>query len=169
MLPEHIELRNTARGHGDKGLAFYSYEDTQGLGVLVDARRQTHRAPFVETWRYRWLPGVEAPHYAGLRTLANCLTETEVAAERAKWPQMKAPPRERTLANGQCWLHRDRPASHFGSVQTSWVTSDLQSAMLCGSCAVDAAADPLVIVRASEARRAWVASMLPIRERLLKP
>lgn len=166
-LPEQPTMNNTAHGHGDKGMAFYTYEDAQGLGVLLDVRRSHGRAPFIETWRYRWLPEATFGYYSELRQAVEALTEEQEAAERAKWPQMPLPPHPRTgPGNSRCWLHTDRPATHMGRVRTSWHLHDGTRAMLCGECATAAAADPAVIVRASDARKAYVASLPPIGERL---
>lgn len=158
-LPEDISMKNTAHGHGAKGMAFYSYEDTAGLGVLVDARRAHGRAPFIETWRWRWLPGQHFGGYQELRAAAAELSDEQVAAERAKWPQLLKPPRERIGGSATgCWLHQDRPATHNGTVQDSWLESDCTMALLCAECAAAAASDPQVIVRASVQRAADVAA-----------
>jgi hypothetical protein len=158
-LPENLTMMNTAHGHGDKGMAFYTYEDADGLGVLLDARRKDGRSPFVETWRFRWLPYVEARTYNELRDAVGALcNEEQVADQKAKWPQMPKPPAPSLGGVGRCWLHTDRPRTHSGWVQTSWHQFDGLTAMLCDECAAAAATDPTGIVRASEARRADVAA-----------
>jgi hypothetical protein len=156
LLPEKLAMVNTAHGSGAKGLAFYSYEAED---VTMDARRKDGRSPFVETWRYRWLPGGEFTSYEGLRGAVAMLTAEQIAAERAKWPQMPEPPRPSDpRGTGKCWLHTDRPRTHSGWVQTGWHKFDGLTAMLCDECAAAAATDPSVVVRASEARRAYVAA-----------
>lgn len=153
-LPEVVNMRNTAHGSGANGMAFYSYEAGD---VLMDARRKDGRSPFVETWRYRWLPDGEFHTYADLRDAVNVLSDVQIAAERAKWPQRPKPPTpSQAPYGGKCWLHTDRPRTHSGWVQTCWHKFDGLTAMLCTECAEQAATDPGVIVRASEQRRADV-------------
>lgn len=158
LLPENLKMKNTAHGHGAKGMAFYSYEDAEGLGVMVDARRKTGRDPFVETFRFRWLPGGEFASYRDLREGVAALTEEQVAAEKAKWPQLSRETVEREASlGGKCWSHTDRPATHSGCIQRSWHEFDVSIAMLCEECAAASATDPGVIERASAKRIADVA------------
>jgi hypothetical protein len=157
-IPAKIKMKCTAHGHGAKGLAFFTYEDAQGLDITVDARRASHRERFIETWRFRWLPGGEFRTYEDLRAAVAPLTPEQVQAERAKWPQMIEPPDE-SSGNNRCWLHTDRPGTHHGWVQASWHKYDCITAILCSECAAAAAADPGVIVQASEQRRAHVAAL----------
>lgn len=159
-IPEQLQLTVTAHGHGDKGMAFYSYEDADGLGVLLDARRESRNAPFVETWRFRWLPDREFPNFVELRAAANALTKEAVFAEKAKWPQLVDPPRLRNSRGSasSCWSHKDRPATHLAWAQACWYRYDGVTALLCDECASAAATDPAVITRASEQRRSDVAA-----------
>ena len=159
-IPAHMRMNNTAHGHGDKGMAFYTYEDADGLGVLLDARRKDGRSPFVETWRFRWLANMEFTSYASLREAVKQVREAELEAERAKWPQMPEPPRQ-AIPGGYssgCWLHRDVPRTHTAYVQVCWHKFDTITALLCAECAEQAKTDPGVVLRASAARRAHVAA-----------
>jgi len=161
-LPTNPSMRNTKHGHGASGMAFYSYEN-EASGVLCDVRRQTAREVFKETWRYRWLPDREFGTYVALWQAVEALTDDAIAAERAKWPQMPEPPKPSLGGIGCCWLHPDRPRTHYGWVQLCWHKYDGMSAMLCAGCAEDAAADPDIIVRASEKRKADVAARQALR------
>lgn len=165
QLPEHLSMKNTKHGHGPQGLAFYRYEDAGGLGILLDVRRQSAGERFVETWRFRWLPEGEFRTYEALRAAVAELTDEALAAERAKWPQMPEPPAP-SSGNSDCWLHPDRKATHRAWVQTCWHRFDGLTALLCAQCGAAAATDPTVVVRASDARKAYVASLPPLLERL---
>lgn len=166
-LPEAIEMRMKSHGTGAFG-GVYTYESVNVPDVLMEARQQGRGTAFQEVWRYRWLPDVAVPSYPALRTLANCLHDAEIAAEKAKWPQMPEPPKPRMGGSSSgCWLHTDVPATHTGWVQLSWHRYDGTTAMLCAACAAEAATDPTVILRASEARRVYCASLPPIGERLV--
>lgn len=161
-LPANPNMKNTAHGHGAKGMAFYSYEDAHGLDVMLDARRKTGREAFKETWRYRWLPGGEFATYEALRAAVAPLTAEQIAAEKAKWPQMIEPPEPSVESqSAKCWLHTDARRTHHGWVQASWHEYDCITALICEACATAAATDPAVIVRASEARRAYCAQRTP--------
>jgi len=89
-IPEKIGVKNTAHGHGAKGLAWYGYEDTSGLGIRMEARRKDGRSPFVETWFLDALPGREFASFGDLREAALPLTPEEVeAATSAMYPLIK--------------------------------------------------------------------------------
>lgn len=89
-IPEKIQIRNTQHGSGAKGMAVYGYEDTDGLGVRMEARRKDGRSPFIETWFLDALPGQEFKTFAELRAKALPLTDEQIAAEtRDKYPLIK--------------------------------------------------------------------------------
>ena len=89
-LPESIQMKNTVHGHGGKGMAFYGYEDTAGLGVRMEARRKDGRSPFIETWTHDALPGREFQSYRALRDVVLPLTPEQIAAETAdKYPLVR--------------------------------------------------------------------------------
>lgn len=89
-IPERIELRETAHGHGDKGMAFYAYADTANLGVRMEARRQNARSPFVETWYLDALPHREFKSFEALREAALPLTDEEIEARTTKlYPRIR--------------------------------------------------------------------------------
>lgn len=154
-LPAKLTMTLEVHGHGAKGMAFYASE-ARGYDVLLDSRRKDGRSPFVDTWRYRWLPEQTFPNFAALREAVNALAPEAIAAERARWPQLVRDASERLEggSNTHCWLHKDRPATHNAWVQTSWHKYDGLSALICADCAEAAKTDPGVIVRASEQRRA---------------
>lgn len=90
-IPEGISLKNTLHGHGAKGMAFYGYEDTAGLGVRMEARRESGRHPFVERWFLDALPGREFASFKELREAALPLTNEQILAETAdKYPLIKS-------------------------------------------------------------------------------
>ena len=88
-LPKSISLRETMHGHGAKGMAFYGYEDTAGLGVQMEARRKDSRSPFVETWFHDALFEREFPTYGALHAAFRQLTPEQVQAELAKYPRWR--------------------------------------------------------------------------------
>jgi hypothetical protein len=153
-LPATISMKNTAHGHGNKGMAFYTYEDVEGLGVICDARRRDARSPFVESWRFRWLPDMVFPDMARLIEAIRVLPDEAVEAEKAKWPVLARDTLERDTPQNKCWLHPDRPSTHTAYALTCWIESAGQFAPLCAECAVAADTDPGVVVRAGERRRA---------------
>lgn len=154
-------MKNTAHGHGDKGMAFYEYQDAEGVGIVMDARRESGRHPFVETWRFRWVPNIVFHSLDMLLAALRDLPDATVDAEKAKWPVMREAVRERSIGTGNCWLHTDKPGTHSGWLQGSWIESDCEIAMLCEDCAQQAQTDPMVIRRASEKRIADVAARHP--------
>lgn len=89
-IPDNISLRNTLHGSGARGMAFYGYADTSGLGVRMEARRKDGRSAFVETWFLDALPGREFKTFAELRAAALPLTDADVAAATVDaYPQIK--------------------------------------------------------------------------------
>lgn len=89
-IPETINIKNTAHGHGAKGLAWYGYEDTAGLGVRMEARRKDGHSPFIETWFLDALPGREFASFGALREAALPLTPEEIeATTSAMYPLIK--------------------------------------------------------------------------------
>lgn len=167
-LPSKLSMKELAHGHGERGMAFYTYEDTEGFGVVMEARREAGARLFIETYRFAWLPHQVYGSYSALCAALEALTDEQVAAEKALWPQMREPIREDRGQVGGCWIHPDQPATHFGSALTCWIAARAAHAMLCEACAAEAG--PAVIMRASEARRAQVAarraSLLPLAEGL---
>lgn len=159
-LPDKITIKNTAHGSGDKGLAFYTYEDGEGLGIVMDARRTDDRSPFVESWRFRWLPNLVFVSFAHLVEVLRALPDEAVEAEKAKWPVLEYVVERgpESLGSGRCWLHTDRPATHRAYALTCWIRSAGTTALLCEECATDAAKDASVVIRASEKRVADVAA-----------
>lgn len=159
-LPEKVTIKTTAHGHGDKGLAFYTYEDGEGLGIICDARRSDSRSPFVESWRFRWLPDQVFHSFAEVVEALRVLPDAAVQAEKAKWPVLEhlVERGPESLGSGRCWLHTDRPATRRAYALTCWITSAGTTALLCEECAADAIKDVAVVIRASEKRIADVAA-----------
>ena len=79
-IPERISIRETMHGHGAKGMAIYGYEDTGGLGIRMEARRENSRCAFVETWFLDALPDRSFSSFAELRTVALPMTDEQVHA-----------------------------------------------------------------------------------------
>lgn len=154
LLPENPRMVQEAHGSGAKGMAFYSYE-AQDLDVIQDVRRKDGRSPFVDAWRYRWLPERTFPTYAALREAVNALAPEAIEAERAKWPKLVKDATERMEGGTttHCWLHKTAPATHMAWVQTSWHQYDGISAIICADCAEVAKIDAHVVIRASNQRR----------------
>lgn len=159
-LPPGLKLRNTAHGSGDRGMAFYNHEDTQGLGVVMQARRESHRAPFVETWRFRWLPDQVFSTFAELARALEPLTAEQIAAEKARWPRLT---KVTDLAGkdwpNKCMRHRDRPGVIQASVETCWIPGLGLIASLCDECRPAATGDGQGVVDILEERRRQVMAM----------
>ncbi len=151
-LPEQVTMKITMFGDGLKGMAFQRAEDVSGFGVICEARRQDGRSPFKEAWRYRWLPSRDCDTYADLRQAVNVLDDAEIQREREAWPKATG---HRSDTRNRCWLD-GRTGAAFVTVQTSWC--EHEGAPLCAECAELAKADPGVVVRAAQARRAAVAA-----------
>lgn len=89
-IPTHLTMRETAHGVGARGLAFYEYEDTTGLGVQMQARRESSRASFVETWYHVALPERSFGTLADLAAAVDALTDEQIAAEAANYPRFRS-------------------------------------------------------------------------------
>lgn len=89
-IPSHLTMRETAHGVGARGLAFYEYEDTAGLGVHIQARRESNRAAFVETWYHVALPERSFATLDELAAAVDALTDEQIAAEAAKYPRYRS-------------------------------------------------------------------------------
>lgn len=152
-LPADLKIKNTAHGHGAKGMAFYTDEDTAGLGVVRDMRRESGRHPFVATWRFRWLPNRAFLSFRDLEVALEQVTDEQVAAEKAKWPALAEVTdlTDKEWPN-KCWRHRDRPAAIQACVRCSWIHGDVVVASLCAECGKDVDADDVMEV--IEERRA---------------
>lgn len=160
ILPADLKLRNTAHGSGAQGMAFYTYEDTAGLGVVMQARRETGRARFVQTWRFMWLPDRVCASFAELAEALLPLTDKDIAAEKERWPQLGA---VRNLIGmnspNTCMRHRGRPAVIQASVATCWIPGQGLIASLCEECRPAATGNGQGIVDIMEERRRQVAAM----------
>jgi hypothetical protein len=138
------------------GLAFYQYEDCQGIDVVQEVRRENRHSNFVESFLFRWLPNKAFSTYRDLCLALADISDEAIAIEKSKWPQLIGI--KSADGNNQCWLHHDRIATHSGTISTCWIKNCPQMALLCGDCASDAENDPGVIQRASERRRMDVAA-----------
>lgn len=90
IVPDNIIMRETAHGHGAHGMAFYGYEDIAGLGVQMEARRESSRCAFIETWLHKALPERQFATLAELRAAAATLSDEQVAAEAAQYPRFRS-------------------------------------------------------------------------------
>jgi hypothetical protein len=151
-----IKMKLIAHGSGAQGMAFYAYEESN-LAILLDVRRQNRSQPFKETWRCRWLPDREFATFKELHAAMQGLTLEIIAAEKAKWPVLVHMDDDPS-GTSKCWLHTDRPRSHFAVLQQSWYPFDTGHASLCAECAEFVAAGNIDVVKqASEKRAADVA------------
>ena len=151
-IPAEIQMRTDTYGDGAKGMAFQIDHDITGLGVACEARRKDRHSPFVSTWRYRWLPDRDFVSFAQLREAVNALDDAAIEAEKQRWPQPYETEREPS-PTARCWLDNEQGAT-FTTVRSSW--HEYESAPLCAWCVMKAREDPMVVLRAAEARRAWV-------------
>ncbi len=90
IIPNELTMRETAHGHGANGMAFYGYEDTEGLGVQMDMRRESSRNRFVETWFHVALPEQQYSSYAELRAAVATPTNEQIAIEASKYPHFRS-------------------------------------------------------------------------------
>lgn len=159
-LPPGLKIRNTAHGSGARGMAFYDHEDTEGLGIVMQARREHSRAPFIETWRFRWLPDQVFSSIAELARALEPLTDEQIAAEKARWPRLGVV-RELAGTNSPntCMRHRDRPAVIQVGVDTCWIRGQGLIASLCEECRPAATGNGQGVVDIMEERRRKVAAM----------
>lgn len=159
-LPEKLSMHESLHGTGAKGMAVYMYEDNEGLGVVQETRRENGRSPFLTCFQFKWLPDQSFGSYGALCAAVAELSDEAIAAEKAKWPQMRDNSlTERDDSTGTCFKHTDRPATHTGSIDTCWIPGTGEFARLCAECAGAAATgDASVIHAASAQRRADVAA-----------
>jgi hypothetical protein len=159
-FPPGLQLRNTIHGTGDRGMAFYVHEDTAGFGIVMTARRESRRASFVETWRFRWLPDQVFSTVAELASALEQLTDEQIAAEKARWPRL-GNVRELAGTNSPntCMRHRDRPAVIQAGVDTCWIPGLGLIASLCEECRPAATGNGQGVVDIMEERRRKVAAM----------
>lgn len=159
-LPPNLTMRNTQHGTGDRGMAFYVHEDTAGMGVVMTARRESSRAPFIEIWRFRWLPGGEFGTVAELARALEPLTPEDIAAEKARWPRLG---KITDLAGkdwpNKCMRHRDRLGVIQASVETCWIPGQGLIASLCEECRPAATGNGQGVVEIMEERRRKVAAI----------
>lgn len=158
-LPPGLKIRNTAHGSGDRGMAFYMHEDTAGLGIVMTARRETGRAPFIETWRFRWLPDQQFATIAELARALEPLSPEDIAAEKARWPRLGNVRVLDAETPNRCMRHRDRHGVIQASVQTCWIPSVGLIASLCEECRPAATGNGQGVVEILEERRRQVAAM----------
>lgn len=156
-FPESFKVRETAHGHGDKGMAFYTQEDTEGLGVVRDIRRESSRHPFVQTWRFKWLPDRVFNVFNEMAQAVEALTDDQIAAEKAKWPVLT---RTTDISGNDwpnnCWRHRNQKAVLQASAATCWIGGQGVIVSVCNECADGITAARVVEI--VDERRAWVAA-----------
>lgn len=156
-IPAQFKVKETAHGHGDKGMAFYTEEDTEGIGLVRDIRRESSRHLFVSTWRFKWLPDRVFGTVSELAEAVEALTDEQIAAEKAKWPVLT----KTTDTSGKdwpntCWRHRDRKGVLQASAATCWIGGQGLIVSLCSECAEGVTAARVVEI--VDERRAWAAA-----------
>lgn len=134
-IPDDLTLYSTAHGHGANGLAFYRYADQDGFGVHMVARRESYGKPFAESYWLDALPDQHFPTLLALQLAAEVLTDDQVAAERAKYPQIRnsRPVGERRYQN-KCRLcppEDARPGAVIVYLAHSWNPVTDHRAELC--------------------------------------
>jgi len=164
-LPEQLQTKNVMHGSGAKGASMYVNEDTLGLGVVVITTRKAGNQPFSSVYLHKWMPDQEFTSYSALRVAVSAVTDEMVVAEKAKWPQLVSAVVGDHAAN-KCMRHRDRPSRMRASVATCWIPMLNDSCGLCQECSVHATGNGQGIVDMMEERRAYVAALPPLRERL---
>ncbi|MGO4305749.1 hypothetical protein [Cupriavidus sp. RAF12] len=134
-IPDDLTLYSTAHGHGTNGLAFYRYADQDGYGVHLDARRESLGQPFVESYWLDALPDQHFPTLLALQLAASQLTDAQVAAERAKYPQVRIsrPVGERRYQNDcrLCPRSAARPGALIIYLASNWNPVTDHRAELC--------------------------------------
>ena len=83
-----LRLRNTQHGSGKNGLNFYVYEDRVGVGVVMEARRESWRHTFIEKWSLNALPWQHFKTLGELQTAAEHLTDSDLLQEGSKYPAL---------------------------------------------------------------------------------
>ncbi|MGO4764909.1 hypothetical protein AB4120_20475 [Cupriavidus sp. 2KB_3] len=154
IIPDKLTLYSSAHGHGAKGFAFYRYADQEGFGVHLEARRESLGEPFMEAYWLDALPDQRFPTLLALQLAAEALTDGQVAAERAKYPQIRnaRPVGERSYQN-KCRLcppEDARPGALIVYLARSWNPVTDYRAELCErhKCMAD---DPAALDRAIKA------------------
>lgn len=166
-LPDDLKLRETMHGSGANGMAHYTYEDTAGLGVVLQVRRERVGKPFREHWRFMWLPERVFATWSDLAAGLAPLTDEAIAAEKAKWPQLGTVTDLADSPN-RCMRHRDRPGVIQASVATCWIPGQGLVASLCEECRGAASGNGQGVVEIMEERRQRVAAMKPPLQMLME-
>lgn len=120
-IPE-LTFRETKHGHGARGMYFYEYADTAGMGVRVQIRREADARSETQTWWIDALPGQTFDSVQALQASAERPTEEQAAAERAKWPQVEMEPEFEGSLN-RCRLCPREPhsqANHRATIHGAW-------------------------------------------------
>lgn len=141
-LPEKVTMREAMHGHGARGYAFYLNEDTLGLGVTQTVTLNPHRT----VYGFDWLPEREFKTYGELCVALRDVTDEQIAAEKAKWPQVVT---EREASDSPCRLCRS-PGKLQVTLQESPRPTDARIGTLCDAC-TPLAKDPPALLAAFEA------------------
>lgn len=163
-LPNKIPMKECMHGHGRKGSAMYVLVDELDLGIVQVTTREAGNKPFKTLMMFRWLPDETFDSANALGIRLTSLTDEAIAAEKAKWPVLAEVKPD--LPMNKCLRHRDRKSSVRAMVHTCWIPMVAEFAGLCQECAPKHDKDAQAVLSAIEERRAYVASLPPIRERL---
>ncbi len=120
-IPE-LKFRETQHGRGSRGMYFYEYADTAGMGVRVQMGREAGARSETQIWWMDALPGQTFSSFQALQSAAESLTEEQAAAERAKWPQVEMKP-EFEGSHNRCRLCPREPhtqATHRVTIHGAW-------------------------------------------------
>lgn len=129
-LPATLTLRETAHGTGAKGMALYKSADREH-GVHMEARRESSRHRFEETFWWDYLPGQIFLSYGALRAAADAVTQEDIAAEKAMYPYV----RKSVFVGNRMYSNKCRLCKEDGFLivylATNWKPSEDRYAELC--------------------------------------
>lgn len=152
-----VHMREIVHGTGRNGFIWYRFEDTGGLRIYHDSKRESRKHPWIDTWWSSHIAGRTFPTAAHLLSALASLTDEQVAAERAKYPMVRsigAP-----LDGNKCRLcpHDARlPAASSVHLAKDWEASHDYYFLLCTehqAMTVDPVALEAAILAEVEARR----------------
>lgn len=137
ILPKQPAMKNTAHGHGDKGMYFYRHRDVDDLGINIDIRRESSKHPEVVRFYYDWLPEQYFPDYRTLWDAVALLPDEQIEAEKAKYPLVRsAEPVAERNHNNKCRLCSALPEPKHGVLIVHlagyWCPGDDRYCELCG-------------------------------------
>lgn len=146
IVPDTIQMRATMFGDGARGMALQVSRNNEH-GIQLEARREKHGAPWIETWTSDFLPDREFKTFRELRDALRAETLT------VPWKMvvLKVEPRG-PRDSAKCWTCRGE-YQHDVRVKTGWRPGDESIIPTCAADLEKVKADPAAAI---EARRKWV-------------